>query len=142
MELLFIFLLALIALSSYACGYYFSFKERYKQWYNKLFTCRMRPTLWPISRMKNHNRYITSCRTLLITLVILLAIAILNIEEIVVPLWTAFLYLMSMLLIPYFVGKHLGKQICDKKIIRECKSHRLVIDPIWKKSPSLSWRFF
>ena len=121
MNLLLLFILALIALSSYACGYSFSFKERYKKWYSKLFQNGAKPTNWNLSRQTNHDRHKLIRRIRLAVIIVFLITSLLCLESMTISLWLYLIILAVVALLPEILGAYCGKHRCDKKVDRECK---------------------
>ncbi|MBQ5945613.1 hypothetical protein IJL65_04480 [bacterium] len=113
-------MLAVIAISSYAAGYLFSFKERYKEWHEKLFKNDAKPVQWCLSRMINHNRYTFSNWVQLASVAMFLVISLLCLEDITIPLWLYFITLAATATLPEMIGWYCGKRGCDKRVRKEC----------------------
>ena len=143
MNLLLLFILALIALSSYACGHFFSFKERYKEWYSKLFQNGAKPANWNLSRQTNHDRYKLVQRVRLTAIFAFLVALLLCIESMsTISLGLYFVALVVATLLPKRLGRYCGKPICDKKVNRECKRCNIDVPELWKNPQGFPWRFF
>ena len=119
--------LALIAVSSCISGYLFSFKERYKEWYKKLFKDGVKPVQWSLSRQTNHDRYKLSHFVQLTTVVVFLAISMLCVESMTISLWLYFIVLSVTAVVPEILGGYCGNRRCDKKVRQECRKHGIDI---------------
>ena len=118
-------LVTIIALCSCACGYYYSFKERYKKWYRKLFidTSNSKPIQWGLSRMKNHNRYRLTIWVLSASILAFFIFVAFHIEELP-SLWALIASLSCttiLSIIAYYIGKSTGEKACDNQVKKECK---------------------
>ena len=142
MNLLLLFMLALIALSSYACGHIFSFKERYKEWYPKLFQNGVKPAQWNLSRQTNHDRYKLIHRVQLAVIIVFLVTSLLCLESITISLGRYFITLAVAALLPEILGIHFGKLQCDKNVRMECERCKIDIPELWKNPQGFPWRFF
>ena len=142
MNTLLFIILALIALSSYACGHLFSFKERYKEWYEKLFKEDGKPSQWSFSRQTNHNRYILSQRAQLYLVVAFVVISLLCLGDITISLGTYFITLAVTVVAPEILGAYFGKHMCNKVVRKECKRYKIDIPEIWKNPQGYLGDFF
>lgn len=137
MNTLLFILLVLIAISSYAEGFLFSFKERYKEeWLPKLFKDGVKPALWGLSRQVNHDKYELSRQVRLYTVITFLIISILCVilhaEIVTINLWEYLIVLVATALLPGVFGYYCGKPYCDKKVRKECTKHGIDIPELWK----------
>lgn len=142
MNLLLYFILALIAISSYACGHTFSFKERYKEWYPKLFQNGAKPVQWNLSRQTNHDRYKLSHGIQLAMVAAFLIISMLCLKDITISLWLYIIILAVVALAPEILGAYCGQLQCDKKVRTECERCKIDIPELWKNPQGFPWRFF
>lgn len=131
-------LLALIALSSYACGYLFSFKERYKEWYPKLFQNGAKPIQWCLSRQTNHDRYKLSHRVQLTVIIVFLVASMLCLEDMTIGLWLYIIILAAVAVAPEILGGYCGKRGCDRRVRQECFKHGMNIPELWKNPQGFS----
>jgi len=121
MNLLLLFILALIALSSYDRGHSFSFKKRYKEWYSKLFQNGAKPSNWNLSRQTNHDKHKLIKRIRLAVIIVFLVASLLYLESITVSLKHYLIILAAVAILPEILGAYCGKYRCDKKVRMECK---------------------
>lgn len=112
--------LAIIALSSFARGYLFGFKERYKKWHERLFKITARPSSWGMSRQTNHDRYVLAHWAQLVAVTMFLVISLLCLDSITIPLWAYFLILATTATLPDIIGWLYGKVRCDKVVHKKC----------------------
>ena len=127
MNALLFILLALIALSSYACGHLFSFKERYKEWYEKLFKEDGKPSSWRFSRQTNHNRYTLSQRAQRCLAIVFVTVSLLSLEDITISLGAYIIIFTMAVAVPEILGSYCGKPVCDKAVRRECERCKISI---------------
>jgi len=127
MNTLLFIVLALIALSSYASGYFFSFKERYKEWYEKLFKENEKPSQWRFSRQTNHDRYILSQKAQLYLVIAFVVISLLCLEYITISFGTYFITFAVAVVVPEILGAYFGKHICNRMVYKECERYKIDI---------------
>ena len=142
MNTLLFILLVFIALSSYACGHLFSFKERYKEWYKKLFKENGKPSNWRFSRQTNHDRYTWSERAQRCFVMVFVIVSLLCLRDITISLATYFITLTVAVVAPEILGTYLGKRICNKVVRKECKRYKIDIPEIWKNPQGYLGDFF
>ncbi len=142
MNTLLFILLALIALSSYACGHLFSFKERYKKWYEKLFNEDGKPSNWGFSRQTNHDRCALSEQTQLCFVIMFVVVSFLSLEDLTISLGVYVITLVMAIVVPVILGLHYGKRVCDKVIRKECKTCKISIPELWKNPQGYLGDFF
>ena len=127
MNTLLFILLALIALSSYACGHIFSFKERYKEWYKKLFEENGKPSNWRFSRQTNHDRYTLSQRIQLCLVIVFVVVSLLSLEDITISFGAYFITLAVAVAVPEILGSYCGERACNTAIRKECERCKISI---------------
>jgi hypothetical protein len=101
MNTLLFILLAVIALSSYACGY----------WYEKLFKDDGKPSKWRFPRLTNDDRYSLSERTQLCLVIIFVVVSLLSLGDITISLGTYIIILVMAAVVPVILGSYCGKHI-------------------------------
>lgn len=134
-------LLALIAISSFVCGYLFSFKERYKKWYPKLFH-EEKPLHWNLSRKKNHDRYKLSRKVQLAVIILFLITSMLCLKDITIGLWLFLIILAVSAIAPEILGDYCGKYGCDRRVRQECTKHGMSVPELWKNLQGSLGDFF
>ena len=120
MKVLFFVAVVIFALNIYSAMYYYTFKQRYKKWFGKLFPNGEKPCNWSLSRGTNRIMFIQSHNQLLITTAILLVVVLIccgNMRS--DPLFYLITFAAPTLL-SLFIGWIRGRVKCKKEVFKQC----------------------